>query len=199
MLNDRLIYLYCNLLIMPVQKITKEEIIQVAVRVFREKGYHNTSMNDLAKACGLTKGLFYHYFKNKNEMMREALEEVKSAFNQHVFSKAYRDDLFVGDRAKEMAESCMKIFSFDAGGCLMGNTLLETVHSVPEFKPILIGFFDDWIKAMAHIFQEKYPEEEALMLAQGAVGEIEGAIMMMQLYDDITFLMRALNKMVSMV
>ena len=52
----------------------KQEILRVAARIFRQKGYNATSMNDLAAACGLFKGSLYHYFKNKEEILRETIQ-----------------------------------------------------------------------------------------------------------------------------
>jgi AcrR family transcriptional regulator len=52
----------------------KQEILTIAARIFRQKGYNATSMNDLAKECGLFKGSLYHYFKNKEEILQEVIQ-----------------------------------------------------------------------------------------------------------------------------
>ncbi|MEL6558822.1 MAG: TetR/AcrR family transcriptional regulator [Bacteroidota bacterium] len=181
---------------MPLQKITKEEIIKISIRVFRDKGYHNTSMSDLAKACGLTKGLFYHYFKNKHEMMEVVLREVSSGFSKKVFSIAYQDELSHIERAKMMAIKCLNLFSGEKGGCIMGNSILESLHGTPEFKVSIRRFFDEWIKAFEYLFSARYGKGEASQMAKEAVGEIEGAIMLMQLYDDQSYLERVLKKII---
>ena len=59
---------------MPVQKISKEEILSATLDAFRQKGYYNTSMEDLAQACGLHKGSFYHHFSSKEVLMKTILE-----------------------------------------------------------------------------------------------------------------------------
>lgn len=181
---------------MPLQKITKEEIIKISIRVFRDKGYHNTSMSDLAEACGLTKGLFYHYFKNKHEMMEVVLKEVSGGFSEKVFLIAYQDELSHVERAKMMAIKCLNLFSGEKGGCIMGNSILESLHSNPEFKVSIRRFFDEWIKAFEYLFADRYGKIEASQMAKEAVGEIEGAIMLMQLYDDQSYLERVLKKII---
>ena len=68
--NKRLVNLYkISLFKMALQKITKEEIIRIGIDLFRKQGYNRTSMNDLALACGLQKGSFYHYFSSKEALM----------------------------------------------------------------------------------------------------------------------------------
>ena len=52
----------------------KQEIIKTAARLFREKGYHATSMDDLADECGLYKGSLYHYFTNKEHILQEVIQ-----------------------------------------------------------------------------------------------------------------------------
>lgn len=52
----------------------KQEILTIAARIFRQKGYNATSMNDLANECGLFKGSLYHYFKNKGEILQEVIQ-----------------------------------------------------------------------------------------------------------------------------
>jgi AcrR family transcriptional regulator len=49
-------------------------LLAVAVRVFTERGYDGTSMEDLARATGLSKSSIYHHFDGKEELLRLALE-----------------------------------------------------------------------------------------------------------------------------
>lgn len=169
---------------MPVQKITKEEIIRKAIDVFQKRGYNATSMSDLAQACGLLKGSFYHYFKSKEELMQAVLESVRSYYNAKVFSMAYDENLSAAERILKIFKKQEPIITQDLAGCLFGNITLETISTQTEFKAILKAFFSDWVAAFTHIFQSQYPKEQAAQKALQAVMEIEGAIMMMRLYDD---------------
>ena len=63
---------------MPVQKVTKEEILLRASDVFRTKGYHNTSMQDIAQSCGLLKGSLYHHFPSKEMLMKDLLFSINN-------------------------------------------------------------------------------------------------------------------------
>jgi len=46
----------------------KETIIQAAMKLFAEKGYHATSMQEIAEQSGMAKGSLYNYFKSKEEI-----------------------------------------------------------------------------------------------------------------------------------
>lgn len=61
----------------PVEKRNRydvESLLAVAVEVFGERGYDGTSMDDLARAAGITKSSFYHHVKGKEELLRRSLD-----------------------------------------------------------------------------------------------------------------------------
>jgi len=51
-----------------------EEVYRAALRLFREKGYHATSMQDIAEAVGLYKGSLYHYIGGKEDLLVQVFE-----------------------------------------------------------------------------------------------------------------------------
>ena len=56
-----------------------EEVYAAALRLFREKGYHATSMQDIGAAVGLYKGSLYHYIGSKEELLVRAFERAMAA------------------------------------------------------------------------------------------------------------------------
>ena len=61
----------------------QEQLFDTAAALFAEKGYHGTSINDLARAMGLQKGSLYHYFKSKEELLFRLLDEyITAALNE---------------------------------------------------------------------------------------------------------------------
>jgi AcrR family transcriptional regulator len=51
----------------------RAEIIATSVRLFVEHGYEATTLDDIARELGFTKGLVYHYFRNKAEIVHYAV------------------------------------------------------------------------------------------------------------------------------
>ena len=49
--------------------VRREEFLKTAFELFLEKGYEKTSINDIIKKIGVTKGAFYYYFKSKDEIL----------------------------------------------------------------------------------------------------------------------------------
>jgi AcrR family transcriptional regulator len=54
----------------------RRQLIEVAIDVFAQHGLHGASMNQVAKAAGVTKPVLYQHFPSKRELYREVLEDV---------------------------------------------------------------------------------------------------------------------------
>src|SRR5687767_13348984 len=53
----------------------REDILQASLKLFAEKGFHGTSMRDIARSADITEGLIYHYFASKRDLFRAIIEE----------------------------------------------------------------------------------------------------------------------------
>ncbi|MEA0556342.1 TetR/AcrR family transcriptional regulator [Lysinibacillus irui] len=54
-------------------KPTKDIVLETATRLFIKEGYKNVSMDDVAKACNVTKATIYYYYPTKGELYTSAL------------------------------------------------------------------------------------------------------------------------------
>lgn len=67
-----------------IREETKDKILMSALELFAQKGYANTSINDIANLAGISKGLAYNYFDSKRKLMEEVImilfNEVEKVF-----------------------------------------------------------------------------------------------------------------------
>lgn len=78
----------------PVPDVRREKralILECAIRVFAAKGFHGARISDIAREADIAYGLVYHYFKNKDEILRTIFEERWSGFLEAVDEIARRD------------------------------------------------------------------------------------------------------------
>jgi TetR/AcrR family transcriptional regulator, cholesterol catabolism regulator len=61
-----------------------EEIAQAAVKLFERKGYHATSVQDIADEVGLQKGSLYHYISSKEDLLLQLAHRSITDFNHRV-------------------------------------------------------------------------------------------------------------------
>ncbi len=55
----------------------REQILRAAMHCFAERGFHQTSMHDISDEAGISVGLIYRYFENKNAVISAMAEEHK--------------------------------------------------------------------------------------------------------------------------
>jgi TetR/AcrR family transcriptional regulator, cholesterol catabolism regulator len=69
----------------------RSELTREAARLFAEKGYHGTSIGELAQALGVQKGSLYAHIKSKQDLLYETMRDGAAAF--HAALDAIPDDL----------------------------------------------------------------------------------------------------------
>ena len=61
----------------------RQALLEAAVRMFNQKGFHTTSLDDVAASLGVTRPVVYHYLGNKDQVLLECvtrgLEELRRA------------------------------------------------------------------------------------------------------------------------
>ncbi|WP_411740110.1 TetR/AcrR family transcriptional regulator [Peribacillus sp. S4] len=57
-----------------IRQASKEKIRAAAMELFIKQGYYATSISDIAKHAGISKGLLYNYYKGKEELLSEMVE-----------------------------------------------------------------------------------------------------------------------------
>jgi AcrR family transcriptional regulator len=56
---------------------TRQALIAAARQLFGEQGYAATSVDEIARQAGVTKGALYHHFRDKDDLFRAVVEDVK--------------------------------------------------------------------------------------------------------------------------
>ncbi|WP_422106592.1 TetR/AcrR family transcriptional regulator [Winogradskyella sp.] len=143
------------------------EILLIALRLFAAKGYFNTSINDIAKAAQISKGLLYSYFDNKEQLLNAAIQyalteatrlnteqDMGGSDPKEKFSKTI-DTFFVMLTDKKELWSLIVSLAIHVGN-------IPSVHSIisDTYKGIGIK-----LKQVLEDLSVENPEEEALKLS----------------------------------
>ncbi len=65
---------------------SRQEILRTAARLFQQRGYDATSMNDVAAALKLSKGGLYHHFQSKDEILFEIMNHAMEITEDRVLA-----------------------------------------------------------------------------------------------------------------
>jgi len=74
------------------KKKAKQRIIEAGAGMFVQKGYHGTSMDDIAQVLGVSKGAIYQYFKSKDELFSLVVESILEVQKDEVMSVILSDN-----------------------------------------------------------------------------------------------------------
>ncbi len=175
---------------MSANRVGIEVIIAKTLQLYRLKGYHSTSMDDVAQECNIRKPSLYHHFASKEALGLAVLDRVQEHFEVRVFRHAYDESLSPQKRMARLTHATEKYFFAGEGGCVVGNFALETIDQNPAFIELIRKYFDTWAAAIAHLLVTVMPIKAARRLASQYVADIQGAIMMMRVYRDRSCLRR---------
>jgi len=70
---------------------TREQLVRAAARLFREQGFHGTSVAEIASAAWITKSSLYHHFESKQALLAEILTQTASRVTPAVEAIAAAD------------------------------------------------------------------------------------------------------------
>jgi AcrR family transcriptional regulator len=149
----------------------REQLLDVALRVFGEQGFHHTSMNDIAEGAGVTKPVLYQHFRSKRELYLEVLRDVGGRLRDAV-AKA----VVAADGPRQQVENGFKAYFGWVGSTRGGFDVLfagETRRDV-EFTAEALKVEKEIADAIAQlIVVDGLPEERRRLLAYGIVGIAE--------------------------
>jgi AcrR family transcriptional regulator len=98
--------------------LKREAVVQAAARAFNERGYHNTSLDDVAAMLGVTKPTVYYYVANKEQLLfecfREGLERIRECVRD-----AGRTDRPARERLGTVVRGYVRAIASDYGWCMV--------------------------------------------------------------------------------
>ncbi len=63
---------------------TRESIVNVCIRMFAERGFVSTSLDEIGRAAGITKGAIYWHFENKDALFTAILSRIREIWDEEV-------------------------------------------------------------------------------------------------------------------
>ncbi|MDN4501510.1 TetR/AcrR family transcriptional regulator [Alteromonadaceae bacterium BrNp21-10] len=111
-------------------------MLQVALQVFREKGHAATTVDEICNRAGVTKGSFFHHFKNKQDLVLSAVDYWNEFTGELFAHAAYHHQADPLDRLLGYVDLRIAIVKGEVPEftCLLGTLVQETYHTHPEVR-----------------------------------------------------------------
>ena len=156
------------------QKVSenRQKILKAASRLFRERGFDGVTVAEIMQAAGLTHGGFYGYFKSKEDLIANALQDALNeaapptdlaAYAAEYLAPKHRDDL--------------------AGGCATAGLAAETLRQPPEARAALTAGLRRQIERLS----QTAPGDDPAARRRAAIGSwaaMVGALVLSRVSDD---------------
>ncbi|WP_136795732.1 MULTISPECIES: TetR/AcrR family transcriptional regulator [Desulfosediminicola] len=155
----------------------KERIQDVAEGLFVEKGVHNTSLSDVAKATGISKGTLYYYFSSKNDLIFAITERQMAGLTEELLDlvantmqdKSLAEAIGLVLEALIQAETRGRLHNYLMHEALTGNEALRE-----RFR----GKYSEWRQLLVANMAQLDPESvNHPYLADTIIAVIDGFIL----------------------
>jgi TetR/AcrR family transcriptional repressor of nem operon len=171
----------------------RERILQEAEHVIHLKGYNHACLDEIAAACGMTKGNLIHHYGSKSELALAVLDFKIREFQARKVEPVCAQPVPEDAVAAMFAEA--ELFFNGNGckaGCFVGNIALEMSDLNETFRLRVAGFFNEWTDGLSACLErcksKGYfsPALDARATAESIVALYEGAIMLARSRRDAT-------------
>ncbi|MBE9524163.1 MAG: TetR family transcriptional regulator [Chloroflexi bacterium] len=131
--------------------MTKQKILNAAAQIFGKKGYHATSMQDIADSVNLKKASLYHHIDSKQEILRLVLEQALDLVIDRVI-KATEKDIPAPQKLRLSIRNYLQTLADNQE--LAAVLLLEYRSLLPELNHIHIPHRDRFEGLWRNLIQE---------------------------------------------
>ncbi|WP_025742137.1 TetR/AcrR family transcriptional regulator [Aquimarina pacifica] len=185
---------------------TTEFIISVVAPIFNKNGFAATSLSDITKATGLTKGAIYGNFRNKEELAIATFNTTVKNMLRRITNHQSKSDspikklLLITDFYRNYYD-----YSQDLGGCPILNMGVDAKHQ----NPILFEHVKYTIKKIksnlskiivnGQKLNEIDPKIDPVIYAKKLYAMIMGAIFMTHTMEDTSYLMTTMDQIETMI
>ncbi len=170
---------------------TKNTIINESANLFNTQGYKATSISDITKATGLTKGAIYRHFENKGDLEKHALQRLSKVMFGEIGTTI--------KEAKTFTSKIEAIFLFFEnymdtplyeGGCPVMNAAVEADDANPILREQACAMLQQFKDAVSTLIEngiknnQVKPDADVAFYSTIFIATLEGGIMMSRLQRD---------------
>jgi AcrR family transcriptional regulator len=160
----------------------REQLIEIATKLFSERGFENTPLSAVCEIANVSKGLISHHFKSKNGLLREIFLITTKLIVE--INKTDKFNLSPHERLKELLESFFSqlkadklFFQFNLNMMVQPNTREVLSDLIKERSSFIL-------KATQGIFDE-IDSENSTVMSYLFIAELDGiALNYLGIYED---------------
>ena len=151
------------------------------ILVFRQNGFHGTTLTKLTEQTGLEKASLYHYFpKGKNEMATVVLTSIIEDLSSKVLS-LLKTDSPPRSKLKSMLFAIQDFYQGGTALCFL--TIFSVGKPNEKISQLLAKALTTWINTLSHVLEElgtKQSKQQSVFV----ISTIQGSLILAHLKND---------------
>ena len=182
----------------------KDQIVRATVECITKYGYHNFSMQDVARTAGVSKGIIHYYFLNKDDLMKSVLDKVASDI-ERVLAADIKASSDATDKLKTFMTICFDVVRNTKEYYQVNMDFWTQINQKPDVRTIISQHYTKFRETCATVIEDGIQSGEfkalnALEQASIIIATIDG-VSLQWLFDESAFdydqLMKAAVKQVT--
>ncbi len=171
---------------------SKAKTVIAAVKLFSQRGYHGTALNDILDAAGSPRGSLYFHFPKGKEEIGEAASGLAGEAVRQVIATAAETSNNVEDFLTQIVQTMASNLerSGYTEGCPIAITALETAAQSEILGAAARNAFQSWEHELTRGF-ERFGRKDAALLATTVLSQLEGALLLARTYRSLEPMHRA--------
>ena len=153
-----------------IRDASKNKILEAALGLFGTKGYKSTSISDIVKSAGISKGLVYHYFESKEDLLKQLVDylfEVANERMQGIMAKKDLEKPGPKEELKLMLDIVFSEFRENFKNWSLVLNLSVQIHHFSFIHKLAIEKVHGYVSSLKDLFAAlgyAHPENEARLL-----------------------------------
>jgi len=133
---------------------TRRKIVLAALELFVRKGYHGTSMIDIMKRVGLTKGSFYAHFKSKGDMLLLIIERYRVRYLDGMMQSVHEAEGNALDKLNRCISFSARFVTEHENLSVFLTFLTTELKADVDFEPMLKAVYRDYQRFISGIIRQ---------------------------------------------
>ena len=191
-----------------IRRRNKFKLIDAAIALMCEKGYHHMTVDDILEKSGVKKSNFYYHYESKEACAMAAFDAMLEKVDDEIWQRILNNkSLSPKERLEHLAEFLVKQFESGGGktGDVFGNLTAELADQHSFFQEKLNDYFIRYASYLEGVIQEGIEEDEFRQsiipreAAEAILSQIQGAYLLARAYQDPAALRRNIDFLINIL
>lgn len=186
---------------------TKQRILDAAQVEVLRRGFTATSVDDIQRAAGISRGTFFYHFPSKDDLAKALVERYAESDHALVEGLLARAEKLATDPLQQLLvfvalhEELLETVTPEEAGCLFASFSYEAGVLDAETQELMVGAIEHWRRAFGGKLKQALARHETVvadvdpyLLADVAYGVMQGAFILRRTLDDPGLMARHISE-----